>query len=50
VVVAVGLAAAGMFEFNFGDTEVFWIMARLFSRSVYRLRRGSRGWGVGRGS
>ena len=24
--VAVGLAAAGMFEFNFGDTEVFWIV------------------------
>jgi len=24
--VAVGLAAAGMFEFNFGDTEVFWIL------------------------
>ena len=26
VAVAVGLAAAGMFEFNFGDTEVFWIL------------------------
>ncbi len=26
VAVTVGLAAAGMFEFNFGDTEVFWIL------------------------
>ena len=26
VAVAFGLAAAGMFEFNFGDTEVFWIL------------------------
>lgn len=26
VAVAVGLAAAGMFEFNFGDTEVFWAL------------------------
>jgi O-antigen ligase len=26
VAVAAGLAAAGMFEFNFGDTEVFWIL------------------------
>src|SRR5712691_2389427 len=25
VAVTVGLVAAGMFEFNFGDTEVFWI-------------------------
>jgi O-antigen ligase len=26
VAVTVGLVAAGMFEFNFGDTEVFWIL------------------------
>ncbi len=26
VAVTVGLAAAGMFEFNFGDTEVFWAL------------------------
>ena len=26
VAVVVGLAAAGLFEFNFGDTEVFWIL------------------------
>jgi putative inorganic carbon (hco3(-)) transporter len=30
VVVAVGLAFAGLFEFNFGDTEVFWIMLDLY--------------------
>ena len=23
---AVALAAAGLFEFNFGDTEVFWML------------------------
>ena len=26
VAVVVGLATAGLFEFNFGDTEVFWIL------------------------
>ncbi|HYS53371.1 MAG TPA: O-antigen ligase family protein [Thermoanaerobaculia bacterium] len=26
VTVLFGLAAAGMFEFNFGDTEVFWVL------------------------
>ncbi|HJT17825.1 MAG TPA: O-antigen ligase family protein, partial [Thermoanaerobaculia bacterium] len=26
VAVAVGLATAGLFEFNFGDTEVFWVL------------------------
>ncbi|MEO8036266.1 MAG: hypothetical protein ABI837_17655, partial [Acidobacteriota bacterium] len=31
VVVAVGLAYAGLFEFNFGDTEVFWVMLDLFA-------------------
>jgi O-antigen ligase len=29
--VAVGLAVAGMFEFNFGDTEVFWILLDLYA-------------------
>jgi O-antigen ligase len=29
VAVTVGLAAAGLFEFNFGDTEVFWIFLDL---------------------
>jgi putative inorganic carbon (HCO3(-)) transporter len=31
VAVTVGLAAAGMFEFNFGDTEVFWIMLDIYA-------------------
>ncbi len=31
VAIAVGLACAGMFEFNFGDTEVFLIMLELFA-------------------
>jgi O-antigen ligase len=26
VAVTIGLATAGLFEFNFGDTEVFWIL------------------------
>jgi len=29
--IAVGLAVAGLFEFNFGDTEVFYIMLDLFA-------------------
>lgn len=31
VVVTAGLAAAGMFEFNFGDTEVFWVLLDVFA-------------------
>jgi len=31
VAVAVALASAGMFEFNFGDTEVFWMLLDLFA-------------------
>jgi len=31
VVVCVGLAFAGLFEFNFGDTEVFWMMLDLYA-------------------
>ena len=31
VVVTVALAAAGLFEFNFGDTEVFWILLDIFA-------------------
>ncbi len=31
VAIAVGLAYAGLFEFNFGDTEVFLIMLELFA-------------------
>jgi len=31
VVVCIGLGVAGMFEFNFGDTEVFWLMLDLYA-------------------
>ena len=34
VAIAVGLAYAGMFEFNFGDTEVFYLMLELFALMV----------------
>ena len=31
VVVVASLGAAGLFEFNFGDTEVFWLLLDLFA-------------------
>jgi O-antigen ligase len=34
IVIAAGLACAGLFEFNFGDSEVFWIMLDLFALVV----------------
>jgi O-antigen ligase len=34
VVVCVGLFFAGLFEFNFGDTEVFWMMLDLYALVV----------------
>jgi hypothetical protein len=37
VAVAVGLAVAGLFEFNFGDTEVFYLMLNLFALVVVSL-------------
>ena len=39
VAVAVGLTAAGMFEFNFGDTEVFWIMLDVFALVIAATER-----------
>ena len=39
VAVTVGLAAAGMFEFNFGDTEVFWIMLDIYALVIAFLQR-----------
>jgi O-antigen ligase len=48
VAVTVAMAAAGMFEFNFGDTEVFWILLDIFAIVIAFLEGvGSRGWGVG---
>lgn len=34
VAIAIGLAYAGLFEFNFGDTEVFYLMLELFALVV----------------
>ena len=35
--VVVGLTCAGMFEFNFGDTEVFYLMLEYFALIVASL-------------
>ncbi len=39
VVIAVSLTVAGLFEFNFGDTEVFYLMLNLFALVVVSLER-----------
>lgn len=39
VAVTAGLVTAGMFEFNFGDTEVFWMMLDLFALSIAWMER-----------
>ena len=39
VAVAVSLTVAGLFEFNFGDTEVFYMMLNLFALVVVQLER-----------
>ena len=39
VAVAVSLTVAGLFEFNFGDTEVFCLMLNLFALVVVSLER-----------
>lgn len=39
VVVTVALATAGLFEFNFGDTEVYWMMLDVFALVVAWLER-----------
>jgi O-antigen ligase len=39
VAVAVSLAVAGLFEFNFGDTEVFYLMLNLFALVVVELEQ-----------
>ena len=38
--VAVGLGAAGIFEFNFGDTEVFWALLDVMAIVVTALEAG----------
>jgi len=39
IAVAVALTAAGLFEFNFGDTEVFWLLLDVFALVVFALER-----------
>jgi O-antigen ligase len=38
--IAVSLTVAGLFEFNFGDTEVFYLMLNLFALVVVSLKQG----------
>ncbi|MEK6374450.1 MAG: O-antigen ligase family protein [Acidobacteriota bacterium] len=42
VAVVVALTAAGLFEFNFGDTEVFWLLLDVLALVVFRLERPER--------
>jgi O-antigen ligase len=37
--VVVALTAAGLFEFNFGDTEVFWLLLDVFALVIFALER-----------
>lgn len=37
--VAVALATAGLFEFNFGDTEVFWLLLDTFALVIASIER-----------
>lgn len=39
VVVTVGLAIAGLFEFNFGDTEVFWVFLDVCAIVIAAIER-----------
>jgi hypothetical protein len=39
VAVAISLTVAGLFEFNFGDTEVFYLMLNLFALIAVSLER-----------
>ena len=42
IAVAVALTAAGLFEFNFGDTEVFWLLLDVMAMVVFALERPER--------
>ena len=41
VVVTIALAVAGMFEFNFGDTEVFWMLLDVYAIVIAALEAGA---------
>lgn len=43
VAIAVGLAYAGLFEFNFGDTEVFLVMLELYALVIASLEAAAAG-------
>lgn len=43
LVVAVSLTVAGLFEFNFGDTEVFYLMLNLFALVVVSIEQAQPG-------
>jgi O-antigen ligase len=43
IAVAAGLTCAGMFEFNFGDTEVFYLMLDIFALVLVNLETGREG-------
>jgi O-antigen ligase len=43
VAIAVSLTVAGLFEFNFGDTEVFYLMLNLFALVVVSLEHAGPG-------
>jgi len=45
VAITVGLAVAGLFEFNFGDTEVFYLLLDVFALVIVNLDRGEYGTG-----
>jgi O-antigen ligase len=47
VAFTVAMAVAGLFEFNFGDTEVFWMLLDLFAIVIAFLEAGNRGFGSG---
>lgn len=42
VAVTVGLTVAGLFEFNFGDTEVFWILLDVYALVIAALEGGGK--------
>ncbi|HYO78542.1 MAG TPA: hypothetical protein VE010_18935, partial [Thermoanaerobaculia bacterium] len=39
IAVAISLTVAGLFEFNFGDTEVFYLMLNLFALVAVGVER-----------
>jgi O-antigen ligase len=39
IAVAVALTAAGLFEFNWGDTEVFWLLLDVIAMVVFAIER-----------